>query len=324
MARRKNRLKHFFVAHKGNKYRPGIFAKEAAIGLLAALILVEGAYQVQVHFVLQQQGFLATVLPAALATLANQDRQSEGLTALIEDPELDAIAQAKADDMAQNGYFAHVSPDGKTPWYWLQQAGYPYTYAGENLAVDFTDSADVEDAWMKSPAHRANILKQQYTRVGIAVAQGMYEGKEVTFVAQFFATRKDDANAAPAAAADTKPAEVTPATEPAETVAAAPETPSEQVLGAANESPSPSPVAVAVTSPGRVVWYVFGGVAALLAFLLAAALIVHARRKEIYVEVLGTGLLLTGVAAALMLYSGAPQQVTLPTDGQSASVLRAL
>jgi hypothetical protein len=325
MARRRRKLAHFFFAHKGNRYKPGIFAKEAAIGLIAALLLVEGAYLVQVHVVLKQQGFLATVLPAALATLTNQDRSAQGIPELTRDPELDKVAQAKADDMAQKGYFAHVSPEGKTPWYWLQQEDYPYTYAGENLAVDFTDSADVEEAWMNSPAHRANILKQQYTRVGIAVAQGMYQGKEVTFVAQFFATRKEDTRTAPVASATTaRPAEQTPATEPAETVAAAQENPSEQVLGAAQDIPADSPVAVAVTSPSRVVWYVFAGVAGLLALLLAATLIVHARRKTLYMEVLGTGLLLTGIAAALMLYSGSPQQVTLPSDGQSATAAQAL
>ena len=47
-------------------------------------------------------------------------------------------AQAKADDMATKGYFAHTSPDGKNSWYWFKQAGYTFTYAGENLALDFS------------------------------------------------------------------------------------------------------------------------------------------------------------------------------------------
>lgn len=321
MARRRSRLKHWLVPHKGNRYKPGIFAKEAALVLAAALLLIEGAYLVQVHIVLKQNGFIATVLPAALATLTNHDRVAEGLTELIRDPALDAVAQAKADDMAAKGYFAHVSPEGKSPWYWLQQAEYPYTYAGENLAVDFTDSADVEEAWMNSPAHRANILKRQYTRIGIAVAQGMYEGKEVTFVAQFFATTKEDAKPAPIASATVRPAEDVPATEPAE--AAAPvETPT-NVLGVETPASEDSPVSVAVTSPSRVVWYFFAGIAGLLSVLLALTLIVHARRKMFYMEVLGSGLLLTGVAAALMLYSGAPQHVTLPSDVQSASAAAA-
>ena len=38
--------------------------------------------------------------------------------------------------MAKNEYFAHTSPTGITPWYWLSQVDYNFIYAGENLAVD--------------------------------------------------------------------------------------------------------------------------------------------------------------------------------------------
>jgi hypothetical protein len=93
----------------------------------------------------------------------------------------------KANDMATNGYFSHTSPTGKTPWYWLEQVGYNYQFAGENLAINFTDSQDVTNAWMASPEHRANIEKGQYTEVGTGVATGMYQGKQAIFVAQDFA-----------------------------------------------------------------------------------------------------------------------------------------
>jgi hypothetical protein len=94
----------------------------------------------------------------------------------------------KANDMAEKGYFAHTSPEGKTPWYWFKQAGYDYSYAGENLAVNFFESKDVAEAWMNSPTHRANIVKKDYTEIGIAVATGMYEGRQSVFVAQLFGT----------------------------------------------------------------------------------------------------------------------------------------
>ena len=60
-------------------------------------------------------------------------------------------------DMAEKSYFAHTSPEGLTPWYWITLAGYRFSLAGENLAIDFTESEDVENAWMNSPAHRASI-----------------------------------------------------------------------------------------------------------------------------------------------------------------------
>ena len=93
----------------------------------------------------------------------------------------------KARDMAEKGYFAHTSPDGKNPWYWLEQAGYKYQYAGENLAVNFNDSKDVTEAWMQSPTHRANIVKNKYTEVGTGVATGIYEGRKAVFAVQLYA-----------------------------------------------------------------------------------------------------------------------------------------
>jgi hypothetical protein len=129
----------------------------------------------------------AEVLPAVLASLTNGERQAQDLPTLTVSPILNEAAQMKANDMATNGYFAHTSPDGKTPWYWLEQAGYNYQYAGENLAINFSDSKDVTAAWMNSPTHKANIVKGNYTEIGTGVATGMYQGKETIFVAQDYA-----------------------------------------------------------------------------------------------------------------------------------------
>jgi hypothetical protein len=103
-------------------------------------------------------------------------------------PQLVAAAQAKANDMAAKGYFAHVSPDGRTSWSWFKDAGYAFSYAGENLAVDFTDSGNVNQAWLNSPTHRANIMNGHFTEIGIATAVGEYEGHTTTFVVQMFGT----------------------------------------------------------------------------------------------------------------------------------------
>ncbi len=127
------------------------------------------------------------ILVSALGDLTNSERIGENLNPLKSNPLLDEAAQLKADDMVNNGYFSHVSPDGKTPWYWLDQVGYAYDYAGENLAVNFTESEEVTDAWMKSPTHRANIEKKQYTEMGSGIAAGIYKGKEAVFVVQEYA-----------------------------------------------------------------------------------------------------------------------------------------
>lgn len=128
----------------------------------------------------------AAVISSSLVDLANSDRVSASVNRLKVNPVLERAAQAKADDMASKGYFAHNSPDGTTPWHWFAVVGYEYAHAGENLAIDFFESADVEKAWMNSPLHRANILNNEFTEIGIATARGMYNGHETTFVVQMF------------------------------------------------------------------------------------------------------------------------------------------
>ncbi len=178
----------YFFPHKRNSYRPHLFSTASVAALVFAVIVFEGAYLVQTKFVFLKTDFLAAVLPGALLTLTNQDRAQSGLAGVTEDTLLDKAAQAAAQDMADKGYFSHVSPDGKTPWYWLSQVGYAYSYAGQNLAVHFSDSSEVQSAWMESVTHRANIVKPEYTRIGFGTANGMYEGKETTFVVAFLAT----------------------------------------------------------------------------------------------------------------------------------------
>lgn len=63
-----------------------------------------------------------------------------------------------------------------------------YAHAGENLAVHFTDSSEVVDAWMDSPSHRANIVNAQYAEIGVGTARGTFEGFETVFVVQLFGT----------------------------------------------------------------------------------------------------------------------------------------
>jgi uncharacterized protein YkwD len=125
--------------------------------------------------------------PSALGMLTNIEREKAGLEDLRENALLDQAAQAKAEDMASKGYFSHTSPDGLTPWDWLDRSGYEYRYAGENLALDFDDASSVTEAWMHSPGHRANIERAAYTEVGTGVAKGIYKGRMTTFYVQMYA-----------------------------------------------------------------------------------------------------------------------------------------
>jgi len=90
--------------------------------------------------------------------------------------------------MASNEYFSHFSPDGVSPWHWFDEAGYVYAHAGENLAIHFTDSSEVVDAWMDSPTHRENIVNGIYTEIGVGTAKGKFDGYDTVYVVQLFGT----------------------------------------------------------------------------------------------------------------------------------------
>ena len=179
---------HFVLPTRANKHHPHILKREIVVGVLVCALVLEVAVLAQGLILFKNQNYLASVLPSVVASLTNNQRTQNDLPALTVSPLLTQAAQEKANDMAAKGYFSHVSPDGTLPWKWFQEVGYNYQFAGENLAVNFNDSSDVVNAWMASPTHRANILKQQYTQVGIGMASGMYEGKSTIFVVQFFAT----------------------------------------------------------------------------------------------------------------------------------------
>lgn len=140
------------------------------------------------ELLLSKDSFLGAVVASVLIDLTNDDRAIEGLHGLAANPLLTAAAQMKANDMAARGYFSHTAPDGKSPWHWFGEAGYTFSFAGENLAVFFGDSSDVERAWMNSPSHRANILNERFTEIGIATAEGFYQGERTVFVVQMFGT----------------------------------------------------------------------------------------------------------------------------------------
>ncbi len=131
---------------------------------------------------------VAAVSAAKVAALTNAERTEEGLQTLERNTLLDQAAQMKAQDMAAKGYYAHVSPEGLTPMHWVEKAGYRYLAIGENLVVNRTEAEQVVDAFMGSPGHRANILRKDFTEIGIGVANGVYKGKDAMFTVQIFAT----------------------------------------------------------------------------------------------------------------------------------------
>ncbi len=130
----------------------------------------------------------ATFGSGEIIKLTNHERNQNGLPDLAENKQLEQAAKAKAADMITFDYWAHYSPQGKSPWDFINSAGYKYTYAGENLARDFDDANSVVVAWMNSPSHRSNMLDENFREIGVAVADGKLGGREGILVVQEFGT----------------------------------------------------------------------------------------------------------------------------------------
>lgn len=103
--------------------------------------------------------------------LVNSERINANLPTLEEDPELTKIAQIKAEDMANNDYFDHVSPTYGEPWEMAIEFGYPTNQVGENIAGGYETAEEVVAAWMESPGHKENILRDSYTHIGVGYAE---------------------------------------------------------------------------------------------------------------------------------------------------------
>ncbi len=123
-----------------------------------------------------------------LLTQTNTERKNHNEAALGINFRLTEAAQDKAKDMVKRNYWAHITPDGKSPWVFITKAGYKFQKAGENLAYGFNSAADAVYGWMNSPSHRANILDSAYSEVGFGVAHSndyVHNGPETVVVAMY-------------------------------------------------------------------------------------------------------------------------------------------
>lgn len=126
---------------------------------------------------------------ATLFNLTNSARTTEGLSELTLNEDLSTAAQAKAEAMVASNYFEHTSPDGTTGWDYIDETGYVYTFAGENLAASNEDDVSVVDGWLNSPGHRANLLNTNFSDMGLGIAymDSYGEYRNVFFIVALYA-----------------------------------------------------------------------------------------------------------------------------------------
>lgn len=122
----------------------------------------------------------------SIIELTNRNRQLNNSPMLIENEKLSIAAFNKAVDMINVDYFDHYSPLGTTPWSFIEAQDYDYSYAGENLAMDFDTAEGINHAWMNSSLHAKNILNPLFSDIGVAVIDGKINGIDTTLVVQMF------------------------------------------------------------------------------------------------------------------------------------------
>ena len=108
--------------------------------------------------------------------LVNSQRRDNGGSILASDLALQNVARQHCEDMFTRGYFSHYTPDGKSPFDRMDIAKINYKTAGENLA--YAPTVDIaHTGLMNSPGHRANILSDEFGKIGIGVIDGGMYGK---------------------------------------------------------------------------------------------------------------------------------------------------
>jgi len=182
----RKQLRHALVPHKGNHYRPHLVRLHGLTAVLVLAVVMQLAYGFISSGRLEVLGRVSNISASDLVADTNTQREKSSLSDLKVNDELTAAAFAKAKDMFANNYWAHVSPSGVTPWKWVGDAGYNYDVAGENLAKNYPTAQATVDAWMASPTHRANIMNNKYQDVGLAVVEGILDGRDTTLIVAYY------------------------------------------------------------------------------------------------------------------------------------------
>ncbi|MBI5452528.1 hypothetical protein HY945_03630 [Candidatus Gottesmanbacteria bacterium] len=182
-------IHHLLFPHESNNYK----AKTLHNSSIVFYILLLLAFQLLTGTVKRIRpgvlGYATDITVEKVLYLINQKRTQFNLPPLTLSQELSEAATKKASDMFAYNYWAHVSPTGTSPWSFITSSGYQYLYAGENLARDFNTAEEVVNAWMNSSTHRDNILKPEYSDIGLAVMNGNLRGQDTTLVVQEFGSK---------------------------------------------------------------------------------------------------------------------------------------
>lgn len=110
-------------------------------------------------------------------------------------PTLARAALNHSVDMATKDYVSHKGSDGKEVSYRAETVGYSWITVGENISAGREDSEEVVSAWLQSPVHCENIMRQSFTEMGAACFHNK-DTKYKTFWTVVFGSPRDGADTA--------------------------------------------------------------------------------------------------------------------------------
>lgn len=106
---------------------------------------------------------------AQVAALVNEERAKAGLSPLTVNSGAASAALIRAREIETS--FSHTRPDGSSFSTALTQSGVSFRSSGENIAYGQRTPEEVMKGWMNSPGHRANIMNQDFTAIGVGYYQ---------------------------------------------------------------------------------------------------------------------------------------------------------
>lgn len=181
----KNTYKLLAVPHVKNEYRPHLIRGYGLVAIVFLAVGLQFGYNgVASGSVL---GDKTDITINSLLEATNKIRSDNSKSELTLSAKLNKAANLKAQDMFADQYWSHNAPDGTLPWKWLGDVGYDYSEAGENLAMNYSLTANVMKAWMNSPEHRENVLKGSYQEVGFSIVSGTLNNKPTTIIVALYA-----------------------------------------------------------------------------------------------------------------------------------------
>src|SRR3989344_2370851 len=185
-------IRDFFLPSGSNRRMPFSLRGYALLCYASVAVVVAilvSFSQVSSVLPLPFRAFFAALSQEFINSQVNSERERIAVLPLSTNSLLAEAARMKAEDMIARDYFSHRDLSGNLPWMWFNRVGYRYAAAGENLAIDFSDSNALVRAWLNSPTHAEIIRNGTFRDIGIGIASGDFQGRSTSVAVMFVGTQ---------------------------------------------------------------------------------------------------------------------------------------